>query len=158
MVDGPGSVGNRARLGNSPQAPKKLAAVARGNRPRSRNVRHSLARERACSGITVACIADMTTSATQLPDAGRVREVGTPPPANAVIPAPLDRGTLNRDRCLQYTERVRSEYLEMPGLSLTLAQAARLWQLDGELATGVLASLTLTGLLRETVTHRFIRA
>jgi len=26
--------------------------------------------------------------------------------------------------------RVRGEYLEMPGLSLTLAQACRLWQMD----------------------------
>ena len=37
--------------------------------------------------------------------------------------------------------RVKSEYLEMPGLRLTVPQAARLWQLDQSLSEAVLAAL-----------------
>jgi hypothetical protein len=38
--------------------------------------------------------------------------------------------------------RVRAEYLEMPGLCLTLAQAQRLWGVDEQTCIGVLDSLT----------------
>jgi len=37
--------------------------------------------------------------------------------------------------------RVRGEYLEMPGLSLTLAQACRLWQIDSHSCEAALDSL-----------------
>lgn len=37
--------------------------------------------------------------------------------------------------------RIRGEYVEMPGLRLTLAQACRLWQLDAATCYGVLAAL-----------------
>ena len=37
--------------------------------------------------------------------------------------------------------RVRAEYLEMPGLQLTPAQAARLWALDRRLCESVLTAL-----------------
>ena len=37
--------------------------------------------------------------------------------------------------------RIRGEYLEMPGLRLTSAQACRLWQLDAATCYGVLAAL-----------------
>ena len=43
--------------------------------------------------------------------------------------------------------RVQGEYLEMPGLSLTLAQAQRLWNLDGA---------TCEHLLRLLVEGRFL--
>lgn len=43
--------------------------------------------------------------------------------------------------------RVRGEYLEMPGLQLTLAQAARLWGLDRRLALALLEALVETGFL-----------
>ena len=42
----------------------------------------------------------------------------------------------------QIVRRVRGEYLEMPGLSLTEKQAERLWGLDREACIQVLAALT----------------
>ena len=38
-------------------------------------------------------------------------------------------------------QRVQGEFLEMPGLRLTPAQAARLWGLDSQTCTDVLAAL-----------------
>ena len=43
--------------------------------------------------------------------------------------------------------RVRAEFLEMPGLSLTSAQAARLWAFDAALCDEVLAALVDTRFL-----------
>ena len=37
--------------------------------------------------------------------------------------------------------RIRGEFLEMPGLRLTLQQAARLWHLDPTLVTSLLGTL-----------------
>ena len=45
------------------------------------------------------------------------------------------------------TERVRGEFREMPGLSLTLAQAGRLWSLDDETCRDVLTQLVENGFL-----------
>lgn len=45
-------------------------------------------------------------------------------------------------------DSVRSEYLEMPGLSLTLAQAARLWQLEESDCEAALTYLVVTGFLK----------
>jgi hypothetical protein len=48
--------------------------------------------------------------------------------------------------------RVRGEYLDMPGLRLTVAQACRLWQLDVVLCTKVFERLVHEGFLRQTET------
>ena len=53
--------------------------------------------------------------------------------------------------------RVRSEFLEMPGLRLTLRQAATLWGLDGEVSERVLARLLDSGLLRQTTDGAYVR-
>jgi hypothetical protein len=45
--------------------------------------------------------------------------------------------------------RITSEYLEMPGLSVTLAQACRLWNLDRSECTEALNSLLAVGFLRK---------
>ena len=45
-------------------------------------------------------------------------------------------------------ERITGEYCEMPGLCLTPAQAARLWNLDAAIASAALSRLTETGYLR----------
>jgi hypothetical protein len=45
----------------------------------------------------------------------------------------------SRDEILS---RMRGEYLEMPGLCLTRAQAQRLWGLDAQTCASLLASLT----------------
>ena len=39
-------------------------------------------------------------------------------------------------------QRIRGEYLEMPGLCLTHAQARRLWGLDAQTCASLLTSLT----------------
>src|ERR1700740_374034 len=47
--------------------------------------------------------------------------------------------------------RVRSEFLEMPGLHLTPAQAQRLWGLEGELCRAVIDALVAEAVLRRTL-------
>ncbi len=47
-------------------------------------------------------------------------------------------------------ERVRGEFLEMPGLRLTLPQAARLWGLDLPSCEEVLEVLVRSSFLRRT--------
>ena len=45
------------------------------------------------------------------------------------------------------SHRIRSEFLEMPGLSLTSAQAARLWAIDRQTTESVLDELAAAGFL-----------
>ena len=53
----------------------------------------------------------------------------------------------NDDRLRSLTYRVRGEFLEMPGLRLTVAQAARLWTLDPLTSEQVLDALARGGFL-----------
>jgi hypothetical protein len=46
--------------------------------------------------------------------------------------------------------RVRNEFLEMPGLRLTAQQAARMWGLDAPVCRNVIASLVGASFLRWT--------
>ena len=46
--------------------------------------------------------------------------------------------------------RAEAEYLEMPGLKLTAAQAARLWHLDVTDSAALLDSMAESGLLHRT--------
>ena len=64
-----------------------------------------------------------------------VREV---PPAGRLV---------HDDGITPLLHRVRSEFLEMPGLRLTPAQAARLWALDRPTSDRVLDGLTSAGFL-----------
>ena len=54
--------------------------------------------------------------------------------------------------------RARGEFVEMPGLKLTAAQARRLWALDSELCTAVLRELLHSGFLRCVAGASFVRA
>ena len=54
--------------------------------------------------------------------------------------------------------RVRGEYLEMPGLRLTLAQAQRLWNLDADSCQAILGNLQQSGFLSRTRDGAFVRA
>lgn len=54
-------------------------------------------------------------------------------------------------------QRVDSEYHEMPGLSLTAAQARRLWRLDSVTCDRVLESLVREGHLRRTADGMYVR-
>ena len=54
--------------------------------------------------------------------------------------------------------RAKAEFLEMPGLSVTLAQAQRLWAFDRALCDAVLAALVEARFLVESRNASFIRA
>jgi hypothetical protein len=54
--------------------------------------------------------------------------------------------------------RVRSEYLEMPGLSLTLPQAQRMWQIDRGDCEVLLGDLMESGFLSRTASGSFVRS
>jgi hypothetical protein len=51
------------------------------------------------------------------------------------------------ERIPSIAERIRGEFREMPGLTLTVAQARRLWSLDPSTCSDVLTQLVETGFL-----------
>jgi hypothetical protein len=53
---------------------------------------------------------------------------------------------------------IRAEYLEVPGLHLTLAQAQRLWGLDESTSLALLGSLVDVQFLRRTRHGAYVRA
>lgn len=55
-------------------------------------------------------------------------------------------------------ERIRGEFREMPGLTLTLAQAGRLWSLDQPTCGEVLTQLVEAGFLCRTSGGAFCRS
>lgn len=54
--------------------------------------------------------------------------------------------------------RLRSEFLEMPGLQLTSAQAARLFELEPSLCEALLNRLVIDGVLSRMPDGRYCRA
>jgi hypothetical protein len=54
--------------------------------------------------------------------------------------------------------RVRAEFVEMPGLRLTPAQATRLWGLEGDACQRVINALVASSFLRWTATGAVARA
>jgi hypothetical protein len=58
----------------------------------------------------------------------------------------------------ELTARVRAEYREMPGLCLTLAQAARLLGLNQGVCVHLFRALVREGFLRETPRGDFVLA
>jgi hypothetical protein len=61
-----------------------------------------------------------------------------------------------RESLEDLTRRVRAGYGEMPGLSVTLAQAQRLWDVDRETCESIHRSRD-TPNLRKTESGRFVR-
>jgi hypothetical protein len=55
-------------------------------------------------------------------------------------------------------ERVRAEFAEMPGLSLTESQAARLFGIEREVCRTVIASLVDDAYLRKTASGAIMRS
>lgn len=53
--------------------------------------------------------------------------------------------------------RIRGEYLEMPGLRLTIEQAARLWHVDDATCAAVLARLVADRFLTRTRAGAYVR-
>jgi hypothetical protein len=58
----------------------------------------------------------------------------------------------------QIVEQIRDEYLAMPGLSLTDAQARRLWMLDHEACADAMQALMAEQFLARTRDGRYVRA
>jgi hypothetical protein len=76
--------------------------------------------------------------------------------APASIAARADR--LAVDSFERLARRIRNEYLEMPGLSLTLPQAERMWQLRHAECEHLLGTLVDSGFLARTSGGAFVRA
>jgi hypothetical protein len=53
--------------------------------------------------------------------------------------------------------RVHAEYAEMPGLSLTMPQAQRLFGIDSQTCAVVLNTLIVRGFLRRTLKGTYVR-
>ena len=71
---------------------------------------------------------------------------------------PLAARAQHDDRITRLLYRVRSEFLEMPGLRLTSAQASRLWALDRPTSERILDGLTTEGFLLKTREGAYLRA
>lgn len=61
-------------------------------------------------------------------------------------------------RVTDWVQLVRSEFVEMPGLSLTKPQAQRLWGFDPLICEGVLEALVDAEFLRRTRDGFYVRA
>ncbi|HKY21207.1 MAG TPA: hypothetical protein VJM31_08315 [Vicinamibacterales bacterium] len=65
--------------------------------------------------------------------------------------------TIPANRQTAIVERVRGEFREMPGLTLTLAQAGRLWSVDATTCREVLTELVESGFLSRRADGAFCR-
>lgn len=74
------------------------------------------------------------------------------------LKAPLGEPARHEDGITPLLQRVRSEFLEMPGLRLTPAQAARLWALDRSTSERILDGLTAAGFLLRNREGAYLRA
>jgi len=60
-------------------------------------------------------------------------------------------------RFASLVDRVRFEFMEMPGLELTLAQAGRLWNMGADDCRYVMEALVDAGFLRWTARRTIVR-
>lgn len=60
-------------------------------------------------------------------------------------------------RFTDLVQRIRGEFLEMPGLRLTSAEAQRLWGMEAAMCEAALLALVEAGFLRRTSDGRFVR-
>ena len=58
----------------------------------------------------------------------------------------------------ELARRIQGEYIEMPGLSITLGQAQRLLAIDETTCTAVFRTLVTRGVLRRTSEGQYVRA
>jgi len=75
-----------------------------------------------------------------------------------IVEPPLAERALREDSIIPLLHRVRSEFLEMPGLRLTPAQAARLWAVDPRTSERILGGLTAAGFLSRNREGAYLRA
>jgi len=67
-------------------------------------------------------------------------------------------GPVLHNDAVDWLQLIRSEYLEMPGLHLTLDQARQLWRLDASTSSAVLNALVEAQFLRRTDRGAYLRA
>jgi hypothetical protein len=65
---------------------------------------------------------------------------------------------LSSDSLMPLLHRIRGEFLEMPGLRLTPAQAARLWAVDHWTTERILLALVAAGFLIKNREGAYVRA
>jgi hypothetical protein len=63
-----------------------------------------------------------------------------------------------RSGATRLMQQIQAEYAEMPGLSVTLPQAQRLWAVDQAACEEAFSRLISNGVLRKTTKGRFVRA
>ena len=71
---------------------------------------------------------------------------------------PMDQSEQLSETFASALRRAQAEFLEMPGLQLTEAQAARLWSFDSALCSAVLSELVASQFLIRTRRNLFARA
>jgi hypothetical protein len=70
----------------------------------------------------------------------------------------VQRQAREQEAAITLSRRVQAEYAEMPGLSVTLSQAQRLWAVDRRTCEAVFTRLIARGVLRVTTKGRIVRA
>ena len=61
------------------------------------------------------------------------------------------------ERIEEWVDRVRGEYLEMPGLSLTRWQMRRMWRFDAHVCDAVINTLVASEFLRRRRNDTYVR-
>jgi len=79
-------------------------------------------------------------------------------PCDDLSEQPSWSGLMAMEQPLDVLRRVKGEYLEMPGLRLTIAQAQRLWGLDRSVCDALLGALVEAKFLFRTRDGAFVRA
>ena len=64
---------------------------------------------------------------------------------------------MHSDAIWDWVTIIRSEYLEIPGLSLTKPQARRLWGLDPDTCDALMDDMVAAKFLRRTARHCYVR-
>jgi hypothetical protein len=77
--------------------------------------------------------------------------------ADPVVGVPIGPDPVFPTALVVYVRRIYSEYLEMPGLRLTCAQAQRLWGIEAATCSDALQLLMDAGFLRRTDNGQFVR-
>jgi hypothetical protein len=67
------------------------------------------------------------------------------------------RQEIGRDDLRKWSEVIRSEYLALPGLSLTAPQVQRLWNLNHDTCECLLDAMVRTRFLRQTADAQYVR-
>jgi hypothetical protein len=92
-------------------------------------------------------------------DCSALREAGVPPDVEdlSMLNMPVAGDAAAPSFPEDVAARCRGEFLEMPGMRLTVRQAARLWSATPDVCETVLEALAGSGFLRRTG-HTYMRA